>query len=704
MRREPNHFFSFKIEAQQGVGEQWGKLLQRNGIITVRDLLYYFPYRYVDCAQICSIAELNPNMSWVQIRCKLQNKQLLGQGRKQRMVALFADTTGRVSGVWFNQVRFVSDKLKVGQEYLIQGSPTLFNGKLNFTHPEIESWDTNKFQQRKGLKPYYHTSEEMKRRKLTPQALSRLIERAVNNYCHQVTEPLPEWFLQQQNLLPLHQALRQIHLPENIELLNRAKYRLKFEELFAAQLQLLLLKVGRAEEQNGFALVKVGNLFNEFYSKHLTFELTGAQKRVIKEIRKDVGTGKQMNRLLQGDVGSGKTIVAMLAMLLAVDNGYQAALMAPTEILANQHFISISENLKGLPIRVELLTGSTTAAYRRELFEDLATGAIHILIGTHALQEEQVVFHNLGMAIIDEQHRFGVVQRAKLWEKNDTPPHVLVMTATPIPRTWAMAFYGDLDFSIINELPPGRKEIQTFHTYQEKRDQVFEFIQKQVDGGGQAYIVYPLIQESETMDYQNLEEGFERVKARFPEPQYLVGMVHGQMLAKHRDTVMRAFARNEIQILVATTVIEVGVNVSNASIMVIESAERFGLSQLHQLRGRVGRGNEQAYCILMSSYKLSAEGRKRIETIVRTTDGFEIAEEDMKIRGPGDMAGTRQSGAVMDFKIANLREDGELLTLARAVAEKILYDDPHLKSDKNLLFKTFLRYAQNSVREWSNIS
>ena len=598
------------------------------------------------------------------------------------------------------------DKFKVGQEFVAFGKPSAFNGKYNIVHPEMETMNeaTSK-QMMGGLQGLYNTTEKMKSGFLTSKAIQKImlnLFHAIGNY--RLPETLPAYVIQKCGLMLLHDAIANIHFPKNDESLRKAQYRLKLEELFYVQLNILRSTKIRTQRFRGLAFTQIGYYFNTFYKEHIPFDLTDAQKRVLREIRTDVGCGRQMNRLLQGDVGSGKTLVALMSMLMALDNGYQACLMAPTEILASQHYASVGELLAPLGVRVELLTGSTKKSERVPLFESLANGEIQILIGTHALLEDNVVFSNLGIVIIDEQHRFGVAQRARLWNKNTQPPHVLVMTATPIPRTLAMTLYGDLDVSVIDQLPPGRKPIQTFHRFDTQRVGLYDFLKRQIALGRQAYVVYPLIQESEKSDYQNLEAGYEKMKEIFTEPQYRISMVHGKMKPAEKEEQMQLFASGQTQILVATTVIEVGVNVPNASVMVIESAERFGLSQLHQLRGRVGRGVDQSYCVLISSPKLSKESRQRMEIMVRTNDGFEISEADLKMRGPGDLEGTQQSGIPFNLKIANLATDGQILQQARDLAQEVLDEDPDLSFEKNFVMNKQLNSLARQSVNWGVIS
>ncbi len=695
------------IKFLAGVGPKKAELLKKEmEISSFEDVLYYFPYRYIDRSKYYKIKELTSSSSYIQIKGKITQMERQGEVRKQRLSAQFSDGENTIELIWFKGVKFALEKYKVGQEYVIFGKPTVFNGKLNMVHPEVETLNEAVSKQSLGgLQGLYNTTEKMKSGFLNSKAIQKIVMnviKSLGNY--KIPETLPAYLLQRHNLLNLHESLMNIHFPQNPEMLRRAEYRLKLEELFYIQLNILRTVKIRTQRFKGFNFENIGHYFNTFYKNFLPFDLTDAQKRVIREIRNDVGSGKQMNRLLQGDVGSGKTLVALMVMLIALDNRFQACLMAPTEILAAQHFESISTMLEGLGVTVRLLTGSTKKSERAELFEKLANGEIQILIGTHALLEDNVVFANLGMVIIDEQHRFGVAQRARLWNKNAQPPHVLVMTATPIPRTLAMTLYGDLDVSVIDQLPPGRKPIQTVHQFDNKRVGLYDFIKKQITQGRQIYIVFPLIQESEKMDYRNLEEGYEHLQGIFPQPEYSISMVHGKMRPAEKEEQMQQFVTGQTQILVATTVIEVGVNVPNASVMVIESAERFGLSQLHQLRGRVGRGADQSYCVLITSPKLSNESRQRMEIMVRSTDGFEISEADLKMRGPGDLEGTQQSGIPFNLKIANLATDGQILQVARQMAQEVLDEDPGLSVEKNfVLNKQLNRLARNTVN-WGVIS
>ena len=688
------------IKYLSGVGSQRASVLNKElGIYSLHDLLYYFPYKYVDRSRIYYIQEIDGTMPYIQLKGEILSFETAGEGRQRRLIAHFSDGTGVVDLVWFQGIKYLVGKYKVHQEYIVFGKPTFFNGRINMAHPDIDSASDLKLSSM-GLQPYYNTTEKMKRSSLNSHA----IEKMMNTVVQQLREPLPETLspaiLAEHHLMPLTEALVNIHFPANPDLLRKAQYRLKFEELFYVQLNILRYAKDRQRKYRGYIFERVGEVFNTFYSRNLPFELTNAQKRVLKEIRKDVGSGKQMNRLLQGDVGSGKTLVALMSMLMALDNGFQACMMAPTEILANQHYETIRELLYGMEVRVELLTGSVKGKRREAILVGLLTGDIHILIGTHAVIEDTVNFASLGLVVIDEQHRFGVAQRARLWTKNVQPPHVLVMTATPIPRTLAMTLYGDLDVSVIDELPPGRKPIVTLHQFDSRRISLYQSMHKQIAEGRQVYIVYPLIKESEKIDLKNLEEGYLHVCEEFPECR--VCKVHGKMKPAEKDAQMQLFVSGEAQIMVATTVIEVGVNVPNASVMV--NAERFGLSQLHQLRGRVGRGADQSYCILVTGYKLAEDTRKRLEIMVRTNDGFEIAEADLKLRGPGDLEGTQQSGIAFDLKIADIARDGQLLQYVREVAQTVVDADPHGMLPENEVLWRQLKALRKTNVNWAAIS
>ncbi len=691
------------IKYLQGVGPQRAAILNKElNIYSFRDLLYYFPYKYVDRSRLYYIHEIDGNMPYIQLKGQVLSFETIGEGRQRRLVGHFSDGTGVVDLVWFQGLKFVMGRYKAHEEYIVFGKPTVFNGRINIAHPDIDLAEELTLSSM-GLQPYYNTTEKMKRSNLNSHALEKLMKNLFGALQKDIIEEtLSPQLVAQHRLMSLTDALYNIHFPQNPDLLRKAQYRLKFEELFYVQLNILRYTKERRNKFRGLVFGRVGEIFNTFYSQNLPFQLTGAQKRVIKEMRRDMGSGRQMNRLLQGDVGSGKTLVALMTMLITLDNGYQACMMAPTEILATQHYETICRFLAGMNVRVELLTGNVKGKRRETILKDLVTGDVQILIGTHAVIEDTVNFSSLGLVVIDEQHRFGVAQRAKLWAKNTCPPHVLVMTATPIPRTLAMTLYGDLDVSVIDELPPGRKPIQTIHQFDNRRASMYAFIRKQIQEGRQAYIVYPLIQESEKMDIKNLEDGYMHICEEFPE--YKVSKVHGKMKPAEKDEEMQRFLANETQIMVATTVIEVGVNVPNASVMVIENAERFGLSQLHQLRGRVGRGADQSYCILVTGYKLTEETRKRIEIMVQTNDGFEIAEADLKLRGPGDLEGTQQSGVAFDLKIADIARDGQLLQYVREIAERLLDADPNGERPENAIVWQQLKELRKKNVNWSVIS
>ena len=690
------------IKYLQGVGPQRAAMLNKElNIFSLRDLLYYFPYKYVDRSRLYYIHEIDGNMPYIQLKGQILSFETIGEGRQRRLVAHFSDGTGVIDLVWFQGIKYLMGRYKAHEEYIVFGKPTVFNGRINVAHPDIDPAKDLTLSTM-GLQPYYNTTEKMKRAGLNSHALEKLMNNAFALLQGTLPETLSTHLVEKHQLMSLDEALRNIHFPQSPEKLRHAQYRLKFEELFYVQLNILRYTKDRQRKYRGLVFERVGEVFNTFYAQNLPFQLTGAQKRVIKEIRKDMGSGRQMNRLLQGDVGSGKTLVALMSMLIALDNGYQACMMAPTEILAAQHYETIRQFLFGMNVRVELLMGSVKGKKREEILKGLLTGEVQILIGTHAVLEDTVNFASLGMVVIDEQHRFGVAQRAKLWVKNTCPPHVLVMTATPIPRTLAMTLYGDLDVSVIDELPPGRKPIQTIHQFDNRRASLYAGIRKQIGEGRQIYIVYPLIKESEKIDIKNLEEGYEHVCAEFPECK--VSKVHGQMKPAEKDAEMQRFVNGETQIMVATTVIEVGVNVPNASVMVIENAERFGLSQLHQLRGRVGRGADQSYCILVTSYKLSEETRKRLEIMVQTNDGFEIAEADLKLRGPGDLEGTQQSGVAFDLKIADIAKDGQLLQHVREIALKVIENDPAGTLPENEVLWRQLQALRKTNVNWAAIS
>ena len=692
------------IEYLKGVGPERARLLKEElNIRTFEDLLHFFPNRYIDRSQFYPINQLPQNNSEVQIKGKITQIEYVSQKRGKRMVAQFEDAAGAMELVWFRGYQWIRESLKLNQPYVIFGRLNWFKGKASMPHPEMELEEN--FQ--KGVKaafyPIYPSTEKLINKGISQRVIQKLVAHLIERGGTPFSETLPPYLLEHFKLIAKEKALKEVHYPTTQHDLSRAQARLKFEEFFYLQMQLILKNLQRKKKIKGFTFSEVGRAFHTFFKEHLPFPLTQAQKRVVKEIRMDLGSGRQMNRLLQGDVGSGKTIVALLSMLIAIDNQFQACLVAPTEILAQQHYQSLSSLLHGTGVQIALLTGSTKAKERKPLFEALETGTLNILIGTHAVFEEKVQFKNLGLAIIDEQHRFGVAQRAKLWAKNEIPPHVLVMTATPIPRTLAMSIYGDLDLSVIDELPPGRKPVKTSHRFESKRLAVFAFIKEQIQEGRQVYVVYPLIQESEKLDYKDLMDGYESITRSFPPPQYQVSILHGQMKSEDKAYEMERFAEGKTQIMVATTVIEVGVNVPNASVMIIESAERFGLSQLHQLRGRVGRGASQSYCILMSSSKLSEEGKTRLQTMVNSTDGFEIAEADLRLRGPGNLMGTQQSG-VLQLKIADVIKDSTLLKAARDTAQQILKQDPELKQAEHQIIKRTLAALRFDSNIWNFIS
>jgi len=687
----------------QGVGPKKADVLRREiNVSTYEDLLYYFPYKYIDRSKIFKIREIDGNMPFIQLKGKIYGYATLGEGRKRRLTATFYDDTGDIDLIWFQNIKSIQNHYKQGVEYILFGKPAFFNGNIQVAHPELETEDQF-FNGEVGIQGQYNTSEKMKDVFLHSRALQKLIVAVLESVKEKIPETLPEHLILKAHVISLDEALRNIHLPVSPAVLRQAEFRLKFEELFYLQLQILRVTKYREKRLGGFRFTKVGDYFNRFFFQNLPFELTEAQKRVVREIRRDMNSGRQMNRLLQGDVGSGKTLVALLSILIAIDNGFQTALMAPTEILSTQHFETIGRLLEGLGIEVRLLTGSTRKKEREELLPAVQEGKIHLLIGTHALIEDTVSFDNLGLVVIDEQHRFGVAQRAKLWKKNQFPPHILVMTATPIPRTLAMTLYGDLDVSVIDELPPGRKPVQTLHLYNAKRKNLYASVRRKLQEGRQVYIVYPLIEESEAIDLKNLLAGFETTKEIFPE--YKVSMVHGKMKPAEKDAEMQRFVSGETQIMVATTVIEVGVDVPNASVMIIENAERFGLSQLHQLRGRVGRGADQSFCILITEYELSENTRRRIAIMTETNDGFIIAEEDLKLRGPGDIDGTQQSGIAFNLRIADLTKDGQILSLARDLALEILESDALFKKPENsLLSKQLEKLNRQRNMGWFMIS
>lgn len=685
-----------------GVGPQKKDILKREiGIETYGDLLEYYPYKYVDRSHIYTISSLSPDMPFVQIKGRILSFESFQMGvKKKRLVAHFGDGTGVVDLVWFSGTQYVSKNYKTGVEYIVFGKPTIFGGRFQISHPELDLAENLQLSEM-GMQPFYVTTERMKNSGLSSRSLEKIVKALLSKLPTQ-PETLPDYITAPLHLVSRDAAIRGVHYPHTQMEMQKARERLKFEELFYVQLNILRYTANHRRKYRGYLLPRIGEHFNSFFKQNLKFELTGAQKRVMHEIQADMNTGRQMNRLVQGDVGSGKTLVALMAMLIAVDNGFQACMMAPTEILAEQHLATIKDFLKGLNVRVELLTGIVKGKKRKEILEGVVTGDVHILVGTHAVIEETVQFHNLGLAVVDEQHRFGVAQRAKLWAKNLNPPHILVMTATPIPRTLAMTIYGDLDISVIDELPPGRKPIQTLHKYDNQMTTLYNGIRQQITLGRQVYIVYPLISESEKMDLKNLEDGFEQLQNIFPD--YKMSKVHGRMKPAEKEAEMQRFASGETQILVATTVIEVGVNVPNASVMVIMEAQRFGLSQLHQLRGRVGRGADQSYCILVSGHELSAETRKRLEIMTETNDGFRIAEADLKLRGPGDLEGTQQSGLAFDLKIADIARDGQLVQLARDEAQKIIDEDPECNSQRHALLWRRLNELRSDSVDWAQIS
>lgn len=691
------------IQYLPGVGPKKKELLQKElGISTISDLLEYYPYKYVDRSKIYRIDELRSDMPFVQIRGRILSFEEFSNGpRKKRLVAHFYDGTGVADIVWFSGVKYATENYKEGIEYIVFGKPSLFGGRYQFAHPDIDKASELQLSEM-GLQPYYSTTEKMKKAGLTSRSIEKITKSMLEKMAHPLSETLPPFIVNRLRLVSRDTAMRNVHYPKNTDDLRNARLRLKFEELFYVQLNILRYASDQRRKYRGYIFQHVGKIFNDFYSMHLPFPLTNAQKRVMREIRQDLGCGKQMNRLLQGDVGSGKTLVALMSMLIALDNDYQACIMAPTEILAEQHIATIKEFLGDMDIRVELLTGIVKGKKRKAVLEGLADGSVRILVGTHAVIEDAVQFNRLGLVVVDEQHRFGVAQRAKLWNKSKNPPHVLVMTATPIPRTLAMTIYGDLDVSVIDELPPGRKPIVTIHKLNTQTTSLYNGIRQQIREGRQVYIVFPLIKESEKLDIQNLEEGFETLKEVFPE--FSLSKVHGKMKAAEKEEEMQKFIKGETQILVATTVIEVGVNVPNASVMVILNAERFGLSQLHQLRGRVGRGANQSYCILVTKPQLATETRKRISIMCDTNDGFQIAEADLKLRGPGDLEGTQQSGMAFDLKIADIARDGQIVQLAREEAQKIIDNDPNCNSNENSMLWQRLAALRKTNINWSAIS
>ena len=690
------------IQFLPSVGTKTKEILSKElGIRSYGDLLEYYPYKYVDRSKIFHISELTSDMPFVQLKGKILSYEEVDIGKRNKMlVAHFSDGYGVVDLVWFRSAQYIIKSYKVGTEYIVFGKPSAYNGRFQFAHPDID--DASKLQiSEMGMQPFYGLTENMKKRGYTSRSIERITRNLVS-ILPPLPETLPDFIVNRLHLVSRDAALRMIHYPHSHQEMQKAQVRLKFEELFYVQLNILRYASDQRRKYRGYIFNRIGDIFNGFYAHHLPFELTGAQKRVMHEIRADMCSGRQMNRLLQGDVGSGKTLVALMTMLIALDNGYQACLMAPTEILAEQHLQTIRDFLQGMDIRVELLTGIVKGKKRKEILDGLATGDIQILIGTHAVIEDPVAFHRLGVAVIDEQHRFGVAQRAKLWAKSENPPHVLVMTATPIPRTLAMTIYGDLDVSVIDELPPGRKPIQTLHKFDNQLTSLYQSIRRQINLGRQVYIVFPLIKENEKIDLKNLEEGYETLKQAFPE--FRLSKIHGRMKSAEKEAEMEQFVKGKTQILVATTVIEVGVNVPNASVMVILDAQRFGLSQLHQLRGRVGRGCDQSYCILVTGYKLSEETRKRIDIMCDTNDGFRIAEADLKLRGPGDLEGTQQSGMTFDLKIANIARDGQLVQLARTEAQAIIDADPQCEHPQNSLLWNRLRELKKTHINWAAIS
>ena len=693
-----------EIKYLAGVGPKRAELLQKElGISTFRDMLYTFPFRYVDRSRFCAVRDIDSTSAYIQLRGKILSASVVGEGRKARLVAKFTDGTGSIDLVFFKGIKWVQDKLKPGQEYIVFGKPSAFNMEYNMVHPEVEPYSEARLEMQGAMSGIYSSTERLRDAGVSNKVFEKL-QRTLWEKCRDsISETLPRHIMEQNRLCPLAEALHDIHFPTSVRDLDKAKYRLKFEELFMLQLSLVRQKHIRMRASSAVVFKRIGENFNKTYGS-LPFPLTGAQKRVLKEIRADVASGLQMNRLLQGDVGSGKTLVAILSAMMAIDNGYQACIMAPTEVLAQQHYRNSRKFLAATNVRSALLTGSTKTKEREEIYSGLADGSIDIIFGTHALIEDTVNFKSLALAVIDEQHRFGVEQRSRLWKKAALAPHILVMTATPIPRTLAMTLYGDLDVSVLDELPPGRKPIETVHWTESQRGKLYAFMRKQIEIGRQIFIVYPLIKESEKMDYKNLEEGYLTITEEFPAPKYVTAVVHGQQKAGNKAFDMDLFVKGRAHILVATSVIEVGVDVPNASVMVIESAERFGLSQLHQLRGRVGRGAEKSYCILMTGYKLSAESKKRIELMCATSDGFELAEADMRMRGPGDFEGTRQSGLAIDLHIADLGRDGALLDEVRSLAQAVLEDDPSLGKPQNALLKKALAEQKMEIKDYSNIS
>jgi len=701
---QPQNTLETSIEYLKGIGPKKGDLFREAfAIRKFSHMLSFFPFRYVDKSQYYAINELKNSGAEVQLKGTITKMEIQGAGRKKRLKAVFSDGQTTMELIWFRAADYIKKSIKLKKEYVIFGKVTLYNGQWQMTHPQMDLSEKVKENRHAVLQAVYPSTEKLNQAGVTNKSLSVSIFSLFEQVHKEIVEVIPPWVCEQYKLMNRKKAYFNVHFPQSHAVLEKARRRVIFEEFFFLQLALLQQKSFRKQKMNSYAFTKVGDFFNSFYKEGLPFDLTGAQKRVLKEIRADVFNGRQMSRLIQGDVGSGKTIVALLSMLIAMDNGFQASLMAPTEILAQQHYIGLQALLADFPVKIALLTGSSKVKQRRLIHEGLENGEIHILIGTHAIIEEKVKFKNIGIAIIDEQHRFGVAQRSKMWKKNARPPHILIMTATPIPRTLAMTSYGDLDVSVIDELPPGRKEVKTVHRYENNRLGVFGFMRGEIKKGRQVYIVYPLIEESSKLDYQNLMDGYENVLREFPNPEYQISILHGRMKPKDKDLEMERFVRGESQIMVATTVIEVGVNVPNASVMIIESTEKFGLSQLHQLRGRVGRGADQSYCILMSSYKLGEEAKFRLETMVRTTDGFEIAEADLKLRGPGDIMGTQQSG-LLDFKMASLTKDKEELLLARAAAAELLEKDPQLNDPTAAKTREYFLRNYRKMVDWSQIS
>ena len=700
--------FNSDIKFLKGVGTKRATILNHEAqIFTLYDLLTYFPYKYIDKSKFYTINEIQNNInSYIQLKGTIHDIRIQGENRAKRLIASFMDETGTIELVWFNGIKYIENYLQLNKEYIVFGKPVLYGLTFNITHPELKTLEEEEETQQISIpfQPFYNSTEKMKLHGLDSKGISKLTYQLLSTLFRQIEETLPSYIITKLNFIDKQTALFNIHYPQSQELLKHAQNRLKFEEMFFTQIHLLQQKINRQKTSQGFIFPKVGKLFNEFYANHLPFNLTNAQKKVIKEIRADFISGKQMNRLLQGDVGSGKTITALLSMLIVIDNAYQCCLMAPTEILAHQHIESITKLLQNMTIHTALLTGSTKISERKEILQQLQNGGIDILIGTHALIENTVVYNNLGLVIIDEQHRFGVEQRAKLWKKNEiTPPHILVMTATPIPRTLAMTVYGDLDISVIDELPQGRKPIITYHFNQSHRNKVITFLKKQIQEGRQIYVVFPLIQESEALDLRNLMEGYEAFKIDFPHPHYHVGCLHGKMSTQEKEAEMQKFVKGETNILLATTVIEVGVNIPNASVMVIENAERFGLSQLHQLRGRVGRGAKQSYCILLTGNKLSNESKKRMYAMLETNDGFEIANYDLRLRGPGDISGTKQSGMI-EFKLIDIIRDEKLITFCRNIAIKLLKDDPWLQKPEHKGINKQIHFLFHQSKNYSQIS